>query len=242
MAYGNGRFACAVGLQAFTSIDGNTWANVGVIAPGLRVGGYFGGGVHVVLPNAATPEYSCTSSTGGLTWTQSPALPVAARLNGGCYADGLALHVAVGAVILTGPNGLNWTQRVNPQPAAANSAAWSSDLGLVVVAGNGYMLYSTDAINWNTSTLPAGSAAYNFMGVIWTGSQFVACGQLAVNPYNPIVLISADGLSWREYGGYPATAKGGWGMARASIGRVLISGQVPLTLAEVQVWGTDYLA
>ena len=102
-----------------------------------------------------------------------------------------AQFVAVGATkaVMTSPDGLTWTSRsgVNAEP---RGIAWNGSILVAVGFGLGNstnVMTSADGVTW---TLRSSFQSDDLNAVCWSGSRFIAVGQLGT------VQTSADGITW----------------------------------------------
>jgi len=138
------------------------------------------------------------------------------------------------ALVLLSPDGVTWQYRC-PSPGEFDTlygAAYCPGLNRWIVVGwggntnDGVIYYSDD----NGSTWAGGASSFTgitgntrYFGVCWTGTGFIAVG-IRQTTGLPVVVVSADGLSWTEKTSDPATA-GQWFRVAGGTGLAVAAGQ-----------------
>lgn len=181
-----------------TSPDGRTWtertssieSNTTVLSGVIWTGSTF---VAVGKTNRGESGISAVllTSRDGMTWTRqlgtSDQLIDVAR-NG-------SLFVAVGShqhqgVIFTSPDAKIWTESTTRVSAPLSSVLWNGSL-FVAVGLNGALFTSPDGMTW---TRRRSHTTRDLLSIAWNGSLFVVVGE-------GVILTSADGVTWEEFGG-----------------------------------------
>lgn len=143
----------------------------------------------------------------GEQWTVRNPLPTNEDLNA-MAANGTTNAVAVGnrGTILYTTTGTSWTPvTTNPAVNADLRDIAFNGTRYVAVGYGGAILWSYDGNNWNV--LPPVEAA--FMGLVWTGGQFIATGgtfNSSTNSWGGVVYTSPNGETWtrRPVAGSPS--------------------------------------
>lgn len=141
------------------------------------------------------------TSPDAITWTrQSVDAGLGNELNGVAWSG--AAYVAVGQPgiddaraqnVFTSTTGVTWMgeSATNGSFETLQSVVWS---GTQFLVGGNSLLTSPDGISWSGGSLPPTSyAGVRWHGVTWTGTEFVAVGDLG------FVLTSTDGVDWAQW-------------------------------------------
>jgi hypothetical protein len=129
----------------------------------------------------------------GTRWTQVSALLAAALVHAGAGSHARYVAVGSGGLLLASDDGKAWVQQTSPVTASLHGVAWSGSR-FAAVGDDSTILTSDDGHAWVARASPvAGTRLY---AVSWGGGGFVAVGGQDYGP--PVVLRSADGVSWGQ--------------------------------------------
>lgn len=151
----------------------------------------FTGAVFVALAR----DGSVSTSSDGLSWTSTPAIPSGAAVMSGLALGffGAPVFVAVGSggnIFTSTDSGTTWTQAVSNTPNNLNGVSFVGGIFIVTGAG-GTLLTSPDGITWtpqtsNTLNALRGAA----FGLVAGQGLYVAVGDAGT------IVTSSDALAW----------------------------------------------
>lgn len=200
----NGTSYMATGPYAYASFssDGLNWQSYPVTYGNLSAVDvlYWTGTQYIIAQSGQTKS---ATSTDGITWTNSPALPVSGYWS--CIVknnSNLLLMFSAGGYnsYLSSTDGVNWTQRTLPINMAVYGAAWTGSRFCIIQ--DNIILTSTDGLNWTTTTLP-----YNLSNYIWNSGA--SNGSVTCFLSNKYVVYSIDGGATWTLNTLPTTS-GNW--------------------------------
>lgn len=181
----------------FRSDDGRAWQPVSIPAgEELRAVAASPSGVFVAVGDSGR---ILRSTDGGATWATIPA-PGSASLAALAYGGGRFMAVG-GTSIYTSPDGLTWTDR----STASLLESWHSFDALIYAdgafhAGGWYsgIHRSTDGgVTWTKSAI-LDNYSYDIDSIAAGPGVLVASATRRTSPTVPALLVSADGLRWKE--------------------------------------------
>jgi hypothetical protein len=220
VAYANGIFIAWSRDFLFSSMDGNSWDEMGPAPSCIADGDCFNPGVECGITSltygagiyvAVCSSGRIFSSPDGSNWLQSTA-PNSEGLRGVVYGNGIFVAVGVGATALVSTDGIQWTEASSMPPETEYPLAWSYGLaavvfghGLFVAVGTGtqsaglgppvsysLILTSPDGLNW-TQIIPQDGGVGGGPGLVdvaYGNGQFVAVGPQG------LFVTSRDGVNW----------------------------------------------
>lgn len=158
-------------LRFVTYDAGSFWAYGSYYVPGI--GGYWQG-----------------TSADGSAWSISKGLTLSDVRRVIAHAPG----DATGPITLRGGSsrvsGPGYTTSLSPTALVLNDVAYGD--GWVIVADSGVIFTSTNGVAWNRVATPVQGTVKHLRAVVWTGSLFVAVGNLGT------VLTSPTGATWTQ--------------------------------------------
>jgi len=182
------------------------------LAPGQTLyDAAFGDGTFVAVGSSG----SILSSAGGAAWAPRSS-GVTNELKSVAFGGGMFVAAGANGVLVSSADGVSWDVRSISAVLSSPDIAYGN--GRFVVGGKGpaglwTMLVSTNGTDWNVvsveapgSTFPPVPDGLPFGGVTFGAGKFLAAGGL----YGAgLILISTDGVSWKEQGvlGVPAGGK-----------------------------------
>ena len=132
-----------------------------------------------------------------VTWSGTQFLAVGGT---GYYESGAANPNP--ALVMSSQDGTKWTKAATVPKGVFKGVAWSGST-YAAVGVSGLIATSPNGTTWTTHPAPTGKTQLN--AVIWAGNQFVAVGGNdsyssgpATGPPGPVVLTSADGITWKQ--------------------------------------------
>ena len=201
ICYGGGRYV-VLGLEnsnrVLSSADGVVWVEGTLPSADTWTNICYGGGQFVAIGSAS--GYGARS-TDGQTW-QSSAVPQTAGWADLIY-DGSAFRTVTcgNKVTAYSTDGQTWSYSQLPSTGQWRKICFGSGKTIIVGDSAGYVLVSADGLTWSRAPLPGGQV-FALKSACWTGEQFIAAESGEKNR----VLLSPDGVSWRE--GTPAPVSG----------------------------------
>jgi hypothetical protein len=144
---------------------------------------------------ALARDGSILTSSDGLTWTSSPAIPSGAAVMNGLALGfvGVSVFVAVGSggsIFTSTDGGTTWTPAISNTPNDLNGVSFLN--GAFIASGaNGTLLTSPDGVTWTvqTSNTPNTLRGAAF-GLIAGAGRYVALGDAGT------IVTSSDALAW----------------------------------------------
>jgi hypothetical protein len=191
--------------ELWTSEDGRTWSNWGVIPLGNDpVPDYFvlGNGRFVGLSLAPGRETDVITSNDGITWTTTASVH---QPKGLVFGNGR--FVISGVDTLVSSDGLTWTAQYGAPEAMPLSVAFGN--GLFVAVGGPTMLISPDGETWERVQRPARSrlpVGVYFVGGMFIGPSWPEFDDASEEVQAGYLMTSRDGLNWTEHRGPPFTS------------------------------------
>ncbi len=153
----------------------------------------FTGAVFVALAK----DGSVSTSSDGLSWTSTPAIPSGAAVMSGLalgFLPGVSVFVAVGSsggIFTSTDGGTTWTQVVSNTPNNLNGVSFVGGI-FIVTGANGTLLTSPDGITWTTQTSNTPNALRGAaFGLVAGQGLYVAVGDAGT-----IVTSSDSGTTW----------------------------------------------
>jgi hypothetical protein len=192
VAYGNSKYLAIAPEGSLISTNAVDWA-----AQAEPVGAHiqYGGGKFVAINGAHSRV-----STDGINWTASTLVStgiVSDLIFGGSDSNGLFVAAGSGGSVSVSSNGVTWRQARTGAPENTGPAKLAYGNGLFVATAPQWTLgpdgfwisVSTDGVTWSTNKI--GGTVFPLIEVVFAYDRFVifAAGK---------VLVSADGVVWRE--------------------------------------------
>ncbi len=192
----NGTNLCAVGMNGLVGLSqdkGRTWSLYRAAFLGSNLNAVTWTGSRYI---AVGDSGRIVSSPDGVTWTlhANPA-GIDSRLTGVCWTGDRAVAVGyqgvipTSGVLMTSLDGITWTKQAD-SPKGLKGIARAGNL-VIAVGFEGY-LASAAPTNLSVWTARNSGITTELEAVAWTGSRFVAVGNLGA------ILTSADGISWAK--------------------------------------------
>ena len=163
IAYGAGRWIAiaktGTAASAYTTDPTVAWTAGGTLpaTPGSWAAVCYGNGAFMAVSAGST---LAASSTNGVSWTATAALPASTTWTGVTYGNGVYVAVASGGTqAATSTDGISWTTRSLPTSANWSSVTFGKGVFVAVATGSNITAYSKDGINWiqPNAGLPASS-------------------------------------------------------------------------------------
>ena len=181
-----------------TSLDGLVWTDHSNAVQGVWFKSVVWKGNKFLAVDGSNKGYT---SADGVTWDSA----VAGTLGGLSAAtyDGVSKVVAVGSATASAINGSGGviTEHPSGTPVTLVSVAYTGS-GYLAVGGSGTIMTSADGNTWARSPASqgvdqSGGQGNGFLGVAWSGTQFVAVG--GVHPGSALAVTSPDGITWTPH-------------------------------------------
>lgn len=199
--------AVGAGSKANYSTDhGVTWTESTMPMGGNWNGSATNGFVTVAVGDAG----AVATTNNGIAWTLQSGLDATQNYLDIEWSPALSLFLAVGTggAADTSPDGVTWTSVTLPNTDDHGEVAWSTELGLFVVAPTTAplltiaLLYSADASNWNTESVAVPSLLtfqVDIDGLAWTGFAFVMTlsGRYSGH-FASYLLVSTNATTWTD--------------------------------------------
>lgn len=219
--------------SAWTSLDGVTWTEGGVVAGAISAGRIiYGNGRWFACNNtSSTGVHGYTSTDDGVNWTTVSTGAGTANVIDAIFINGLWILVDfTGTRVLTSSNLTTWTAR-SLSGLVGNAARIVYGNGRLVIppfapSGNpvsGYdkVMTSEDGVTWTARTFPAfkpgssGTTGPHTPNIVYTHGQFYMVSNSGGSAANTDGFrVSTDGITWTR----PATPTGFYnGIARMSL-------------------------
>lgn len=178
IAYGNGVFVAQGGSSTFkiaTSIDGVSWTNRSNQITSIGVVSFANGKFFLV-----SGSNTCYSSTNGITWSSSSAIPSQSPV---VYGNGVyvMLGYSTNNGVATSTDGVTWTTR----STALTSAGFGTNISMknltyaegifVAVGFNGSVATSIDGVTWTKKT-SANFSTSQLYGITYANNRFIITG------------------------------------------------------------------
>lgn len=194
--FGNGVYV-AVGVNAYTSIDGVVWTGHGALP--IQCGSIaFGGGRFVAVGATTNTAQQAVWSTDGVVWNRVTTHSAAVGVVRVTYGAGLFVAVVnasgIPNVVITSPTGAVWTEHNMPfNTGYYGGIYYGNGLFVATAASSGAtttnrLATSVDGITWTARTTPA----YNLYGAVFGGTTFIVVGAAGK------ILSSPTGVTWTE--------------------------------------------
>lgn len=181
--------------NAYSSLDGLAWTNLGAHQMGLDFweprGLTFGAGLFVCVTtsNSGGLAEKVYSSPDMITWTARNTIAVVG-LQSVAFGAGLFIATATSSTnFASSADGITWAAQATTFNGNFRNVIFASGLFVAVgqVAGAQRIITSPDGITW-TSRHSVGAGA--LVSVCHNGSVFITCGA------NGLILTSPDGITW----------------------------------------------
>lgn len=186
-----------------TSTDGVTWTNqTGISSTGNGTANVYAiawDGSSKLVTVGANGRV-CQSTDGGITWAYNTNLATQWSNADGwgiCWAGTYWCAIGANGKFATSSGASSWTNQTG-----LSATSWGTSIGntvatngltqfnglMVVAGGNNCIATSPDGYTWTYSLTTAGGIT----SIVWTGTNFVACGT------GRVLYTSPDGVTWTQ--------------------------------------------